>query len=179
MGTACSVPCSELAPAEAGIASRQVSGGTVEPSFIAPWVGNACGGLKRNKIPILLQVEQSKRKQAVHVNAASWPPLRRGWRVGRFAAESPDLVSSLCGSVKPVDDYYQVHDPLVRLSLGSHRRYPGGRSLESISQTCNGCLLNDDHSRSILGLVLHRRECLAGVLQRERGDAGAEIQIVR
>ena len=41
----CSGSCSELAPAEAGIASWQVSGGIVDPGFIPPWVGSTGGGL--------------------------------------------------------------------------------------------------------------------------------------
>jgi hypothetical protein len=43
----------------------------IDTVFILSRVGNTGGGLKRNKIPIVLQVQQSKRRQRVRVKAAS------------------------------------------------------------------------------------------------------------
>jgi hypothetical protein len=43
----------------------------IDTVFILSRVGSTGGGLKRNKIPIVLQVQQSKRRQRVRVKAAS------------------------------------------------------------------------------------------------------------
>jgi hypothetical protein len=49
--------CIFLAPAEAWIAGSQVSGGIVERSFIAPWVGEAGGELKGETRAVRLTID--------------------------------------------------------------------------------------------------------------------------
>jgi hypothetical protein len=60
----------------------------------------------------MLRVEQSKRKGVID-KFGELAPAAAGWRVSRIAAASPDLVSSHCGPVRPVDDYKENKNPIM------------------------------------------------------------------